>query len=70
MQELLSKKEAEEILESLKQPGVDWIEIDSQRSEIYSDCVKKRNRRDIAKIANTLLREKIKIQASGKCFMK
>lgn len=68
MQELLSKKEAEEILESFRQPGVAWIEVDSQRSQTYSDYIKKGNRRDIAKIASTLIREKIKIEASGRKF--
>lgn len=68
MLEMLNKEKAEEILESFKGPGIEWIEVDSHRYEVYSDFVKKGNRKEIAKIGNTLIRQRIKIEAEGKKF--
>lgn len=68
MLQLLTKEEAEEILESFKLPGIDWIQMDNDRNAAYSSIVKKGNRREIASIANTLMREKIKIERQGRKF--
>jgi len=68
MLELIGKEEAEEILESFKQPGIDWIEVDNDRNRIYSDMLKSGNRKDISMIAKTLMKEKIKIESTGKKF--
>lgn len=68
MLELLTKEEAEEIVESFRLPGINWIEPDNERNQIYSDIVKKGNRKEISKIANTLMREKIKIKKHGNKF--
>ena len=53
MLELLDKDEAQEILESFKLPGVEWIEADNQRYDTYLNMVKEGNRKEIARIANT-----------------
>ncbi|MBE6068045.1 MAG: CarD family transcriptional regulator [Clostridium lundense] len=58
MQGLLNRNEAEEILQSFKLPGVSWIELDNQRTQMYYDVIRKGNRREIANIANTLMRKK------------
>lgn len=68
MLELIDKDEAEEILESFKLPGVSWIEIGSQRSEIYSEIIKKGNRKEISKVLSTLIRKKHEAEINGKKF--
>lgn len=60
MMELIDRNKAEKILESFKLPGIDWIELSSQRNQIYSDIVKQGNRLEIARIINTLMRKKQK----------
>ncbi|EQB87229.1 CarD family transcriptional regulator [Clostridium punense] len=66
MLEIIHKDEAEEILESFKQTGVTWVELTSHREQLYSEIVKEGNRREIAKVVNTLLRKKLKTEAKGK----
>ncbi|HHU63636.1 MAG TPA: CarD family transcriptional regulator [Clostridiales bacterium] len=68
MLELLDKDEAQEILESFKLPGVEWIEADNQRYDTYLNMVKEGNRKEIARIANTLMRQKIKLENGGRKF--
>ncbi|VYT68854.1 CarD family transcriptional regulator [Clostridium tertium] len=68
MLELLTQEEAKEILESFKYDGCDWIALDKERGEVYSEVVKRGNRKEIAKIANTLIKEKDKLEANGKKF--
>lgn len=68
MIELLTKEEALKILESFKLPGIEWIEADSERNKTYSSIVKQGNRKEIAKIVNTLIRKKISIENSKKKF--
>lgn len=68
MLELIDKNKAEEILESFKLPGISWIELNSQRNQIYSEIVKQVNRMEISKIVNTLLRKKHKADVDGKKF--
>jgi CarD family transcriptional regulator len=68
MLNLINRDEAEEIIESFSLPGVDWIEISSHRTQIYSDTIKKGNRKDIAKIANTLMRNKYRVESVGRKF--
>ncbi|MGI6706300.1 MAG: CarD family transcriptional regulator [Clostridia bacterium] len=62
MNKLVDKKEAEEIIESFKGPGVRWIEKSSQRIQVYDGIIKKGDRREISQVANTLMREKIKAE--------
>jgi CarD family transcriptional regulator len=40
MLELLTKEEAQETLELFKNPGINWIEIDRERSEVYNEIIK------------------------------
>ena len=66
MLDIVDKSEAEKIIESFKQPGVDWIGINSQRNSAYSKIVKEGNRDGIAKVINTLMRKKLAAEAKGK----
>ncbi len=68
MHAIINKHEAEEILESFKRPGIEWIEKSSQRPQIYYEIVNEGNRKEISKIVNTLMRKKHEIELSGKKF--
>lgn len=66
MLDLMDRKEAKEIVESFKLPGINWVEISSQRAEIFNSIVKKGNRKDIAKVLNTLMRKKYRADINKK----
>ena len=68
MLQLVNKEEAEEILESFRHPGIEWIEANTERNQVYSKIVKKGNRKEISKIVSTLMRKKRKIEAEGRKF--
>jgi CarD family transcriptional regulator len=68
MLQLVNKEEAEEILESFSQPGIEWIEANTERNQVYSNIVKTGNRKEISMIASTLMRKKRKIEVGGKKF--
>lgn len=68
MTRLIEKNQAEEILESFNWPGVDWIEKNHLRIQVYNDIVKTGNRKEIAKVANTLIRKKHELEMNGKKF--
>lgn len=56
MLELLDNDEAEELLNSFKLPGAEWIEKDHQRNQTYTEIINNGNRLEISKIINTLMR--------------
>ncbi len=68
IQELLTKEEAENIIESFKFEGYEWIAIDNERSTKYNEILKEGNRMEIAKIANTLMKKKVELDSNGKKF--
>lgn len=68
MLQLLTKKQAQEILDSFHFPGTEWIERDNERIQVYSDIVKRGDRKEISDIANTLMRRKHQVESSGKKF--
>lgn|SRR5690606_27636302 len=53
----INKEEAKVILESFREPGMEWIEDVRQRQRKYSSLINAGDRKDICKIANTLLRK-------------
>lgn len=53
MLELIDRDEAEKIIESFKLPGMDWVEIVSERAKVYQEIIKRGNRREISKVLNT-----------------
>ncbi|MCM3588815.1 CarD family transcriptional regulator [Mesobacillus maritimus] len=66
MMNLLDQDEANEILESFKQPGVSWNDNANLRNTTYSDIVKSGNRKEIAKVVNTLFRKKLEAEQKDK----
>jgi CarD family transcriptional regulator len=66
MLKLIDRDEAEEIIESFKLPGIDWIELSNQRTEIYAGIVKSGNRTEICKLLNTLMRKNYEAEINGK----
>ncbi|HWL11622.1 MAG TPA: CarD family transcriptional regulator [Ureibacillus sp.] len=65
---LMAKEEAEEILNLFKEPGIEWIEKGNQRTQGYSLIAKKGDRKEIAKVINTLLVKKHEIEMNEKKF--
>ncbi|TSI03135.1 CarD family transcriptional regulator [Lysinibacillus sp. BW-2-10] len=68
MLEVMNKEEAEEILFLFTLPGIEWIDKSHQRIQIYNSIVKKGNRKEIAKIINTLMIKKHELESEGKKF--
>ncbi len=68
IQELLTREEAENIIESFKFEGYEWIDIDNERCTKYNEIIKQGNRTEIAKIANTLMKKKNELESNGKKF--
>lgn len=68
MLKLLTKDAAKKVVESFRFQGIDWVETDNERNKVYSDIVKNGSRKEISMMANTLMREKIKIEKSGRKF--
>lgn len=68
MSRLIQSNQAEEILASFKSLGVNWIENNHLRIQVYNDIVKTGNRNNIAKVANTLIRKKHELEMKEKKF--
>lgn len=68
MLELLNKEEAEEVIKSFALSDVSEIELNNNGKQVYSGIVKAGNRKPIYRIANSLMRKKIKIENEGKKF--
>lgn len=68
MMEVINKDEAQDILESFNSEGTEWIESSTDRAQVYSDTLKKGNRKEISKVLNTLIVKKCEIESSGKKF--
>lgn len=61
MLQLLSREEAEEILQSFRLPGTSWIEDLKQRNKKNRILVKTGDRKEIALLINSLMRKKIEL---------
>ncbi len=68
MQPLIDKTEAQKVIESFRQDGVEWVDRPQSRTREYKDIVSKGDRIEIAKVANTLLRKKHETEEEGKKF--
>ncbi|GEL76346.1 CarD family transcriptional regulator [Tenuibacillus multivorans] len=66
MQKLLDTEESEEILQSFNQQGISWIENPRQRFNKYQEIVKTGDRKEIAKIANTLMKKNLELSLNNK----
>jgi CarD family transcriptional regulator len=68
MSKLIQSDQAEKILESFHLPGVDWIENNHNRTQVYNDIVKKGDRKEIARVVSTLIRKKQQSEKNDKKF--
>lgn len=68
MLDLIERNEAEKIIESFRLPGIQWIDKNNERHQTYANIVSKGNRKEIAKVANTLLRKKHQVELNNKKF--
>lgn len=66
MLKMMDREEAEKILQSFKEPGADWIDDVRIRYREYQEIIKTGDRREIAKIANTLMRKRIELNHQDK----
>ena len=57
MLKTMNREQAEEILQSFNKPGIPWVEDVKKRKLQYNNVVKTGDRREIAKIANSLMRK-------------
>lgn len=62
----LEKDEAEVILQSFENPGVPWIKDVKQRNRKYQQLIKNGDRKEIADIANTLMRKEFENKERSK----
>lgn len=68
MLSIIDKEDAEKLINSFRLPGIDWIDKNNHRFQVYSNIVKQGNRKEISMIANTLIREELKAESEGKKF--
>lgn len=68
MLNLIERDVAEKIIESFKVPGIEWIDKNNERHQTYAGIVSKGNRKEIAGIANTLMRKKHQAELDNKKF--
>ncbi|WP_428910893.1 CarD family transcriptional regulator [Niallia sp. Krafla_26] len=62
----MNGEEAEMVLQTFNQPGIEWIEDSRQRNKEYADLVHSGDRNEIAKIVNTLIRKNAELKMGGK----
>lgn len=62
MKKIMTRDEAEEILESFRSPGIDWIDDVRKRAQEYQKIIKTGDRKKIAKVANTLVRKSLEFE--------
>lgn len=64
--DLIDKKEADEVLESFKNPALEWPDNANARHNAYSKLINSSNRKDIASVVNTLMRKRIEVEQNYK----
>lgn len=66
IQRLINIEEANEILQSFKDEGIEWEENANVRYNLFNKIVQQGNRKEIAKVINTLLKKKRELKAQEK----
>ena len=66
MLKTMNREQAEEILQSFNKPGIPWVEDVKKRKSQYNNIVKTGDRREIAKIANSLMRKNLEYSLDKK----
>jgi len=64
--ELLHQEEALEILDSFKYPGIEWNDKPKIRYSLYSEIVNTGDRKEIARVINTLMRKTVELALQEK----
>lgn len=66
MLKTMDKEEAELLIQTFNEPGIDWVEDSRQRNLKYSKLIRSGDRNDIANVVNTLIRKNYELKADGK----
>lgn len=66
IQRLINLEEANEILQSFKDEGIEWEENANVRYNLFNKIVQQGNRKEIAKVINTLMKKKRELKAQEK----
>ncbi|MEH7379464.1 CarD family transcriptional regulator [Bacillus sp. JJ1533] len=66
MKGIIGKSESEEILDSFKLPGVQWIDNGSERHKKYSEIVSSGDRKEISGVLNTIMSKKYEFELIDK----
>lgn len=62
---LMTKEEAEEVMESFKEPGVEWIEKNHLRYHSYNKIINTGDRKEIVKVLKTLMLRKLELEKTN-----
>jgi CarD family transcriptional regulator len=62
----MEREEAEQLLESFKQPGIAWIEEHKKRYHQYLELIQTGDRKVIADIAITLMQKNLELKENNK----
>ncbi|SDH48694.1 transcriptional regulator, CarD family [Planococcus glaciei] len=63
---MLHKDQAMQLLENFNEPGLEWIDNPNARQAFFFDLLNTGDRREIAKVVNTLMRKKIEVKKLNK----
>lgn len=63
---IMNPYNAEEIIQSFREPGVDWIDHNTQRIHAYQAIIHRGDREEISRVVNTLLRRKNEVELEGR----
>ncbi|RLL45461.1 CarD family transcriptional regulator [Oceanobacillus piezotolerans] len=66
MLKMMTEEEATIVLESFKDPGIAWIEDVKKRNKNYKQLIKSGDRKEISKVASTLMQREAEAKASNK----
>lgn len=66
MLNLLDKEQAAELIETFREPGVEWNDNPNARQALFNKMIDTGDRKEIAKVVNTLMRNKIELQQEGR----
>ncbi|TFJ91213.1 CarD family transcriptional regulator [Lentibacillus salicampi] len=61
MQTIMEKDEAERVIQSFQNPGIQWIDNARQRNKKYNNLVNTGDRQEISMVANTLMRKELEV---------
>ncbi|PAV28064.1 CarD family transcriptional regulator [Virgibacillus profundi] len=66
MHPIMEKEEANGVLESFQEPGIQWIDDSRQRNKKFQGIVNTGDRHDISNLINTLMRKEQEIRKDNK----